>query len=87
MWLNRTCGLIVNPKWPWPGCSPDGIVQGQKAIEIKFRGLDINECCLDKIFFMTLTNNKPTLKLNHQYHIQCQGIMVITELKTIDFVV
>ena len=19
------CGLVVNPKWPWLGCSPDGI--------------------------------------------------------------
>ena len=19
-------GLVVNAKWPWPGCSPDGIV-------------------------------------------------------------
>ena len=78
-----TCGLIVNPKWPWLGCSPNGTVQGQKSIEIKcpskFRDLDINECCLDKKFFMTLKINKSTLKLNHKY-IQCQGIMAITEL-------
>ena len=85
-----TCGIIVNPKWSWLGFSPNGIVQGQKAIEIKcpskFKDLDINECCHDN-FFMTLKNNKPTLKLNHQYHIQCQGIMAITELTTTDFVV
>ena len=36
---------------------------------------------------MALKNNKPSLKLNHQHHIQCQGIITITELKTIDFVV
>ena len=39
------------------------------------------------IFFMTLKNNKPTLKLNHQYLIECQGIMVVIELKVIDFAV
>ena len=36
---------------------------------------------------MTLKNNKPTLKLNHQYYIEYQGIMAITEPKTIDFVI
>ena len=78
------------------GC-PDGIAQGQKAIEIKcpfkFTYLDIKISELKRAFnfnlilFMTLKNNKPTLKLNHQYQTQCQDIMVITELKTIDFVV
>ena len=29
------CGLFINPKWPWLGCSPDGIVSKQKVIEIK----------------------------------------------------
>ena len=48
------CSLIVTPKWPCLGYSPDGIVQGQKAIEIRcpsdFRNLNINECCHDKTF-------------------------------------
>ena len=43
-----TCGLIVNVEWSWLGYSSDGIVQGQKTIEIKcpltFRDRDINEC-------------------------------------------
>ena len=38
-------------------------------------------------FFMNLKRNKPTLELNHQYLIECQGIMAVAELKTIDFVV
>ena len=36
---------------------------------------------------MTLKNNKPALKLSHWYHMQCQGIMAIAELKTIDFAI
>ena len=84
MWLNSKCEIVL------VGCSPNDIVQEQKAIEIKcfftFRDLDINECCHDH-FFMTLRNNKPTLKLNHQYHVQCQGIIDITKLKTIVSVV
>ena len=36
---------------------------------------------------MTLKNNKPTLKLKHQYHIQCQSTIALTELNTIDFMV
>ena len=30
----KSCGLIVNPKWPWLGCSPDGLVR-DKAVEVK----------------------------------------------------
>ena len=37
--------------------------------------------------FMTLKNNKPTLKLKHQYHIPCQSTIALTELNTIDFMV
>ena len=22
----KKCGFIINPQWPWLGCSPDGIV-------------------------------------------------------------
>ena len=33
------CGLVVSPKWPWLGCSPDGIIlEGNRlvgAIEVK----------------------------------------------------
>lgn len=85
-----TCDLIVNTKRSFPRCNSDGNVQGQKDIEIKchskFKHLDINVCCHDNFFFKTLKNNKLTLTLNHQYHIQCQDIMVITKLKILDFV-
>ena len=29
-----TCGLVINPRWPWLGCSPDGLLD-DRTIEIK----------------------------------------------------
>ena len=33
------CGLVVSPKWPWLGCSPDGIVMNEgvpvTCVEVK----------------------------------------------------
>ena len=84
------CGLVINPKWPWLGCSPDGIVN-EKAIEIKCpfskKDLTIIEACADKSFFCTLENDQPKLKRTHVYYFQCQGIMAITGLQEIDFIV
>ena len=65
------CGFIVNPKWPWLGCSPDGIVSPFKAIEVKcpfsHKSSTIEEACTDKTFYMQLCNGKPKLKVNHVY--------------------
>ena len=22
----KKCGLVISPKWPWLGCSPDGLI-------------------------------------------------------------
>ena len=52
---DSTCGFLVNPKWFWLGGSLDGLFQKQNSTEMKcsskFRDLDINECCHDKIFY------------------------------------
>ena len=29
-----TCGLVINPRWSWLGCSPDGLLD-ERTIEIK----------------------------------------------------
>ena len=31
----RRCGLWVNPKFPFLGCSPDGLVDDDTVVEIK----------------------------------------------------
>ena len=65
----QLCGLIINPKWPWLGCSPDGVVSEEsriKAIEIKCpfsqKFKTVEEACHDKSFFMHIVNGKPKLK-------------------------
>ena len=84
-------GLFINPKWPWLGCSPDGIVSKQKVIEIKCpfskKDCSIIEACNDKHFFLKLVDDKPMLKETHNYYYQCQGIMAITATTEVDFVV
>jgi len=86
-----SCGFIINPKWPWLGCSPDGIISNEKAVEIKCpfskKDLTILECCEDKNFFLKIADGKPYLKRNHNHFYQCQGVMAICELKQIDFIV
>ena len=84
------CGFFINPKWPWLGCSPDGIISSSKAIEVKCpftkKDISVTDAC-EKLFFMHLVENIPKLKTNHNYFYQCQGIMAITEPTEIDFVV
>jgi len=84
-------GFIVNPKWPWLGASPDGIISSKKTIEIKCpyskRNESILEACSDKSFFLEIVNGAPKLKRKHNYYFQCQGVMAITETYEIDFVV
>ena len=26
MHIVKKCGFVINPTWPWLGCSPDGII-------------------------------------------------------------
>ena len=85
------CGLFINPKCPWLDCSPDGVVNTEKVLEVKCpsskKHLTIEEACQDKNFYMKFNNGVPKLKIKHPYYYQCQGIMALTETKTIDFIV
>ena len=92
----QVCGFVVNPKWPWLGCSPDGIVVENGSvvgcIEVKCpytkRNFTIKEAAdNDKNFFLKLSDGKCKLKNNHAYYFQCQGVMNILELPWIDFIV
>ena len=84
----KSCGLTVNSKWL--GCSPDGLVR-DNAVDVKcsytWKDSNILKACNDKNFFMKLIDGVPVLKNRHNYFYQCQGVMAITELMEIDFVV
>ena len=89
------CGLIINPRWPWLGASPDGLLidTGKVAggIEIKCpfskKEMNLADACKDKKFFLEMSSCGPKLKSSHAYFYQCQGIMNIAGLQSIDFVV
>ena len=89
------CGLMINPKWPWLGASPDGLIiqDGMLVggIEIKCpytkRNLTVQDSCQDKNFFMGDSGSGPNLKEKHHYYYQCQGIMNIIGLSWLDIIV
>ncbi len=90
------CGLVVSPKWPWLGCSPDGIIfEGESlkgAIEIKCpyskRDFTLIEAAeSDKSFFLSVAGSTLALKKKHPYYFQCQGVLNILEIDWLDFVV
>jgi len=90
------CGFVINPKWPWLGCSPDGVViEGDKVVgcvEVKCpyakKDLTLRAATeIDNSFFLNIITDKLTLTTNHNYHYQCQGVMNILELPWLDFIV
>lgn len=90
----QSCGFVVNPKWPWLGASPDGVMEikgVKKAIEVKCpyskKDLTIEESCMDSSFYLKKVDNKIQLKRNHNYFYQCQGVMAILNFDFIDFIV
>ena len=88
------CSFVVNPKWPWLGASPDGIIsigEKLKTLEKKCpyskKDLTIEEACQDKTFFMELITGRPCLKKKHKCFYQCQGEVSVTQTEVMDFIV
>ena len=52
-----------------------------------FRKRTIKEACEDKTFFLHTIEGKPKLTENHVYFHQCQGVMAVTEVDELDFIV
>ena len=86
-------GLIINPKWPWLGASPDALIDSDipQLSEMKYpstkRNQTIISACDDKKFCLELCNGGPKLKRHDPYFYLCQGIMAITEINKLDFMV
>jgi len=85
-------GLVVNPKFPHLGASPDGIVHckccPRATLEIKcplkYANMSITDAIKSKDFCL---GKNFELKQNHAYYAQVQGQMAVCELKTSFFVI
>lgn len=93
-------GFVINPKWPFLGASPDGVVydptdqtQPYGFLEIKcpytYRNITPIEACSSSSFYCYLDPNTrmPKLKETHHYYAQIQGQMAIGERPWCDFVI
>ena len=90
------CGFVINPSFPWLGCSPDGLVVEDGSItgciEVKCpfskRDQTLKKATdSDKSFFLKVYEDGLKLKQNHAYYYQCQGVINILEVPWIDFIV
>ncbi|CAB3989579.1 Transposon Tf2-6 poly [Paramuricea clavata] len=88
--LLRSGGLVLSPKWPWLGCSPDGVVVkggvpvGCVKIKCPYASKDLNiseSVHSSTRFVLKQTENSWKLQEKHAYYYQCQGVV------NIDFVV
>ncbi|KAF4514112.1 UNVERIFIED_CONTAM: hypothetical protein B566_EDAN019091 [Ephemera danica] len=91
-------GLVINPKIPFLGASPDRLIKvnGEVcSVEIKcpFKLFDkkqtIKNAYNNADFYINIdiSTNTPFLKKNHEYYSQVQGQLLICNLKTAYFVV
>ena len=95
----RRCGLWVNPKFPFLGCSPDGLVDDDTVVEIKALKL-LKEYSVEQITSATsvvpkhvlkrqcfvVKDGKCVLQRSHSYYYQCQHILLVTERKSCVFI-
>ena len=90
-------GFVVNPAFPFLGCSPDGKVLDCSEdtpfgiLEIKcpykHRAVTPETACHgDSQFHLEIKDDFPALKTTHKYYYQVQGQMGITGAKWCDFV-
>ena len=89
----------VNPKFPFLGCSPDGLVGDDTVIEIKalkifkqysVEGVTLPTSPVPKSVLsrqcFKVENGKLILKLSHAYYYQCQQILLVTGQENCDFI-
>ena len=90
-------GFVVNPAFPFLGCSPDAKVLDETGdnpygiVEIKcpYKHRNVTPetaCAGDSQFHLQIKDDFPVLKTNHKYYYQVQGQMGITGAKWCDFV-
>ncbi len=91
VYICASCVLVVNPKWP----SPDALISDEReesvygAVEVKCpaskSGISVLKALSE--ISMEIIDGNLSLKKNHIYYYQTQGVMTICQLKFLDFVV
>lgn len=84
----RNVGLVINPKYPYLGASPDGLLHNTNEtvlVEIKCiydtEKLSLNELCDKRSnFCLKRVNNELVLKKEHNYYTQIQGQLAVCGL-------
>ena len=91
-------GFVVNPAYPFLGCSPDAKVLDEASKDCPFGIIEIQcpykhrdvtpltACNGDKDFHLEIKNGFPVLKTSHRYYYQVQGQLGITGSKWCDFI-
>ena len=81
----KSCGLLINPKFPEIGASPDAIVScqccGSGLVEIK-----CPYCVKEPEDHSCIDSNLNQLKKDHAYHYQVQCQLAVSESAYCDFV-
>ena len=89
-------GLVINPKWPYLGATPDGKVSctccGKGIVEIKcpycHKESTIDNATQDKNFCLKKdSSGKIYLDHSHAYYFQVQTQLFLTDLEYCDFCV
>lgn len=91
-------GFVVNPAYPFLGCSPDAKVLDEASkdcpfgiigIKCPYKHRDVTPltaCNGDKDFHLEIKNGFPVLKTSHRYYYQVQGQLGIAGSKWCDFI-
>ena len=85
-------GLIIHPKCPWLGCSPDRKVYDLQSLQDGYNPFGLLEIKVVKegetdfanVSYLTITNEY-TLKKTHIYFYQVQCLLALTSLEWCDF--
>ena len=92
----KPSGLVIDMKYPWMACSPDGVVTEQGKVIglvevknlLKNKSLTLRETASKvKGFWLEVCGKNLQLKNGHDYFYLCPGQMQICDLPWVDFVV
>ena len=91
-----SCGFIVNSQVPWLGASPDCLLYdpteckpygiGEVKCPFSKKEMTIDNARDDPTFFLE-NKSKPTLKRNHNYFYQIQGLMATCNVEWAELIV